>query len=335
MLWPETLAQAAAAQGVEAVPYAAYYPYSDNSPFGSFDVPNADLIYEPVVDEDASIHAASHMHDPYDTIDLAREMGDVLDQMARVALTAALDAAQEDTPLRVTPRPDRRALFVGSHTEAEHMTPAGFVDLGPALAMEGFDVDLIPYGQAVTSADLEGVDLVVVLPVLDYPTAEADLTLYDEAWIEAEIDALESYVAEGGLLVLTNSLHRLKYGTTGLDANEDWSDANALASRFGVTYQEGVLPGSQAQAVGDHPLMQGVSILQFGEGNGVPFGVQEGLRSQVLAQDGSSPVVVLVDHGDAGGDVLILADVAILTAGWSDPVNLPFWQNLADYTRSR
>jgi Zn-dependent M28 family amino/carboxypeptidase len=106
MLWPEAVAQLAAGQGVEAVPYAAYYPYSDNSPFGNFAVPNADLIYEPVVDPDASIHAAGTLHDPYDTIDLAREMGDVLEQMARVALTAALDAAQEDTTLRVTPPPD-------------------------------------------------------------------------------------------------------------------------------------------------------------------------------------------------------------------------------------
>jgi len=293
------------------------------------------LIYEPVVDPDASIHAAGHLHDPYDTIDLAREMGDVLEQMARVALTAVLDTAQEDIPLRVTPRPDRRALFVGSHTEAEHMTPAGFVDLGPTLAMEGLDVDLIPYGQAVTPADLEKADLVVILPVLDYPTAEGDPDLYDEAWTEAEIDALESYVAGGGLLVLTNSLHRLKYGNAGLDANEDWSDANALASRFGVTYQEGALPGSLAQVVGDHPLMEGMDLLEFGDGNGVPFDLEEGVEGQVLAQDGSYPAAVVVDHGDARGQVLVLADVGMLTAGWSTPRNLPFWRNLAGYTRSR
>ena len=34
---------------------------------------------------------------------------------------------------------------------------------------------------------------------------------------QEEVDALESYAANGGLLVLTNSLHRLKYGTQGLD----------------------------------------------------------------------------------------------------------------------
>ena len=36
------------------------------------------------------------------------------------------------------------------------MTPTSFTDLGMALAMEGFDVDLIPYGQPVTRADLAG-----------------------------------------------------------------------------------------------------------------------------------------------------------------------------------
>ena len=93
----------------------------------------------------------------------------------------------------------------------------------------------------------------VVLPVLDLPTPEGEDSLYDEAWTEGEMEALEAYVAGGGLLVLTNSRHRLKYGTQGLDPNEDWSDANALASRFGVTYQEGTLTGHEARVEGDHP----------------------------------------------------------------------------------
>lgn len=63
------------------------------------------------------IHYAGHMHAPYDTVELAREMDDVLEQMARVGLTADLDTDQEDPALRVAPRPDRRVLFVASHTE--------------------------------------------------------------------------------------------------------------------------------------------------------------------------------------------------------------------------
>jgi hypothetical protein len=55
----------------------------------------------------------------------------------------------------------------------------------------------------------------------------------------------------------------------------------------------------------------------------------------VLAWADGAPALALVEVGDAGGQVLILADVGILTAGWSEPHNLPFWRNLAGYARSR
>jgi hypothetical protein len=335
MVWPEALTEIAAERGVETVPYEAYFVYSDNSTFGGFDVPHADLIYEPVVEPDASVHYAGHLHDPYDTVALAREVGDALEEMARVALAAALETPKKHASLRVTPAADRHALFVASHTEATHMTPTGFTELGMALAMEGFDVDLIPYGQAVTPADLEDTDLVVVLPVLDYPTAGGDLDLYDEGWTEEEIDALRAYAVDGGLLVLTNSRYRIKYGTAGLDPNEDWADANALASEFGITYLEGVVKGDQAETEGDHPLVQGLRRLELGPNNGVPFDLSEDVKGQVLASADGGPALVLVQVGEAGGQILALADVALLSAGSTEPQNLPFWQNLARYARSR
>jgi hypothetical protein len=335
LLWPETLAAQAAERGGETVPHDMYFIYSDNSTFGGFDVPHADLIYEPLVHPNTSVHYAGHLHDPYDTVALARDVGDVLEEMARVALSAALDTGVDDGSLRVTPKPDRRALFVASHTEATHMTPAGFTEMGMTLAMEGFDVDLIPYGQAVTPADLEGADLVFALPVLDYPSVEGDPDLYDEAWTREEIEALKAYVEEGGLLVVTNSSQRLKYGTGGMGPNEDWADANALASEFGITYQSGVITGPRARTEGVHPLVEGVRGLELGQDNAVPFDVSPEAEAQVLAQADGAPVLALVDVGDAGGQALILSDVGILTAGWSEPPNLPFWQNLARYARSR
>jgi hypothetical protein len=255
--------------------------------------------------------------------------------MATVALAAALEAPRQETGLRVTPPQESRALFIASHTEPGHMTPAGFTELGMALAMEGFDVDLVPYGQAVTPADLEDTDLVVVLPVLDYPTAEGDLELYDESWTQAEIEALGAYVERGGLLVLTNSRHRLKYGTAGMEANEDWADANALASEFGVAYQDGVIEADQARTEGDHPLVGKVKMLELGPDNGIPYELSDGLSGEVLAWMGAMPVATLLDHGAQGGQVLVLADVAALTSGWGEPHNLPFWQNLARFARDR
>jgi hypothetical protein len=38
--------------------------------------------------------------------------------------------------------------------------------------------------------------------------------------------------------------------------------------------------------------------------------------------------------GDAGGQVLVLADVGLLGASSPEPANLRFWQNLAQYARS-
>jgi hypothetical protein len=334
LTWADYLNQTADRQGVGTYPVNYYGIESDNTAFAGFDVPNANLIYmnHPEMERVGGVHYAGHIHDPYDTVELTREVGDVLEQMARLALAAALETGREDPTLRVAPRPDRRALFVASHTEPVHMSPTTFTDLGMALAWEGFDVDLIPYGQAVTPTDLKDVPLVVVLPVLDYPSPDGDSDLYDEAWNQEEIAALEEYVAEGGLLVLTNSTHRLKYNNILLDPNEDWPDANALAGRFGITYQEGILSGNQAQIEGENPLVEGVADLELVGGNGVPFTLTGG---QVLARADGELAIALVDYGDAGGQVLVLADVGMLSNDEGEPTNLPFWLNLARYAQAR
>jgi hypothetical protein len=333
LTWPEYLGARASERGVETFAVDYFGIESDNSAFTGFDVPSANLIYLnfPEMEATGSIHYAGHIHDPYDTLELAREVSDALTQMAEVALAAALSTGQQQPDLRVAPRPDRRALFVASHTEPVHMSPTTFTDLGMVLAWEGFDVDLVPYGQPVARADLQATDLVVVLPVADYPSPDGDAHAYDTAWSEAELTTLEAYVLDGGFLVLTNSAHRLKYVNSIQDSNEDWSDANDLAVRFGVTFRDGALKGAEAMGVGNHPLLQGLETLRLAEGNGVPFHLAAG---QVLAQAGPEPAVALVEVGDAGGQVLVLADVGLLGASSPEPANLRFWQNLAQYARS-
>jgi hypothetical protein len=332
LTWPDYLVEEADRQGIWIYPSNYYGVESDNSAFTGFDVPNANLIYMnyPEMEPLGGVHHAGHIHGPYDTVELAREMGNALEEMARVALSAALETGRDDPELRVTSPPDRRVLFVASHTESVHMAPTTFTDLGMALSWAGFDVDMVPYGQPVTAADLEDADFVVVLPVLDYPSPDGDLDVYDDAWDQEEIAVLEAYVSEGGLLVLTNSANRLKYSNWAQDPNEDWSDVNALAERFGISYQGGGLSAAMAWGNG-HPLMEGVPSLRLSEGNGVSFSLSEG---QTLAQADGEPIVALVDHESAGGQVLALADVGILGAG-GEPDNLPFWLNLTEYVRSR
>jgi hypothetical protein len=211
------------------------------------------------------------------------------------------------------------------------MSPATFTDLGMVLAWEGFDVDLIPYGQALQSVDLEVADLVVVLPVLDYPSPEGDVTLYDEAWSQPEIAALESYVADGGLLVLTNSAHRLKYHNIPLGVNEDWTDVNDLSRQFGIVYDQRVTEGKRARVEGESPLTEGIEDVELIEGNAISLRLEAG---EVLAQVDGEGVVALVPYGQGGGEVLVLGDVGILGAR-DEPHNLAFWRNLAHYARSR
>jgi hypothetical protein len=304
------------------------WPGSDNYVFGGFDVPHAHLRYH--IDYD--IDAPNREHTPYDTLEIARQVSGGLEDLAIVALSFVLNVEQYAAQdLRVTPEADRRALFVASHTESPFMTPALLIDAGMALSWAGFDVDMVPYGQPVTAADLEDADLVVVLPIYDYASPETDNS-YDEAWTESEIQALVDYVDAGGLLVLTNSASNFRQARI-LDPNEDWADMNDLSGRFGVVYQDGALRSTQILAQ-QHELIS-PRTLRMLEGNGVPFTTENG---SILAQAGSEPAIVLLDYGDAGGQVLVLADAGIFFASWAGgddwrDDNLIFLRDLAQYAR--
>ena len=239
--------------------------------------------------------------------------GSAAGTVTAMALLAALETGRDRPELRVTPEPERRALILASHTEVVHMTPTTLVDLDRALAWEGFDVDVIPYGQAVTPGELADADLVVVLPVIDYPGPGGDLTLYDEAWSEQEIESLLAYVEQGGLLVLANSAHRLQLFGLAFDENEDWEDMNDLSERFGVVFEDGPYLG-QCPDRGTTPPDQKSSEPGLDSDNGIPFTMQAG---ETLAQVNGRPAVGLVEYGEAGGQVLVLADVGIL--GFAGP----------------
>jgi hypothetical protein len=327
--WPEHVSQVAADIGVSTVVLDYHGLVSDNSSYGGYNVPNFNLIYmDPF--EGTEVHYDGHLHDPYDTAELARLEADTLVDMARIAVATVLSMDAGSIDLRVTPDPVARAVFVASHTESVHMAPTHLTELGMALAWEGLDVDVVPYGSEVTGADLDSAAVVVVLPVHDYPSPDGDVTVYDEAWSEPELDVLQTYVEEGGFLVVTNSKHRLKYMNYAYEENEDWPDVNALSSRFGVEYVAGDLPGTVVFAQGSGPLLEDVFLLQMVGGNGVPFTMTTG---EVLAHISGDPTVALIGQG--AGEVLVLADLGILGNDGGDPTNLPFWRNLATYALQR
>jgi len=297
---------------------------SDNSVFAAF-VPQACLAF--------GGPTSGYAHAPYDTWEAAVAQADQIGRVADLALLTALQTGRDLPSLWVTPEPDRRALIVGSHTQVAQISGATLVDLARALAWDGFDVDTVSYGRPVTPADLEGVSLVVALPVIDYP-ARDDPPAGDEAWAAEEIDALVDYVEGGGLLVLTNSTGRLFFGRA-LEPNEDWDGANALAGPFGVTFTGAAWSAVAARREGEHPLTQGSAFLAMIPNNAVPFTMAEGL---VLAVAGGQPAAGLLDYGNNGGEVLVLADVGMLNLATFVPPNmdnLAFLRDLAAYARDR
>ena len=327
--FPGFLKNAVAALDLEILTWDFEGLLSDVTGFVGYDVPNAllDNLNFPEMEEFPAIHYPAHWHDPYDTVVLAREKADMLEDLTRVMVAAVLETGRDQPALRVTPAPTRRAVLVGSHTEPEAMSPYAMTEFGMTMAWAGVDTDLVPYGHRLTASDLEGADLVIVLPVLDYPNEYGDLNVYDEQWRSGEIAVLEDYVDGGGRLVLTNSGYRLWFVNSTWEPNEDWRDVNALSQRFGVSYVDGPIEGDQARAAGQHALMQGVQTLWLADGNVIPF--EPPPSAEVIATVDGRPAVAVFSHGS--GEVLVLADVGLLGDGSIEADNRRFWDNLAEW----
>jgi hypothetical protein len=104
--------------------------------------------------------------------------------------------------------------------------------------------------------------------------------------------------------------------------------------RFGISYEFETLPYRLILVEkGSHPLVEGVSYLEMLQNNGVSLTMSEG---HMLAQEDGKVMAGLVTYGNAGGQVLALADVGMMgNAASTASRNLTFWQNLARYARSR
>lgn len=323
LLWPDYLGGIIQAQNVMLQTENVNQLLSDNSNFNAFNVPNLNLGYfdfQMMSNGRYDVHYLSYLHDPYETVELARQSGQALEGMAKVALAAAVETGWDRPELRPSPTPRGRALFVASHTGPPDIAPTALLELGMALAWEGFDVDLIPFGQALSAGDLENAGLALLLPTLDYPGQDAG------EWDEEEIALLEQYVEDGGFLVLTNSRNNLAMNRLLSDSNEDSKRINLLAEKMGIHFKVGVLNASIVESDSDHPLMSGAQYLKMFENNGVPFDIESG---QVLATAEGRPIIALVDHGQ--GQVLVIGDIGLLVDHGRDAKNLDFMKNIARY----
>ncbi len=311
-------------------------PGSDNLSFQAFAVPNAHVIaWDP-----AATGYYDQIHCPYDDVPLVREELDTLVAMTHVALAAVLATPLDDPQLRPFPVPDRRALVVASHTEAPHMASVALSEFGMTLAWSGFDLDVVPFGHELTAADVVDVDLVVTLPVFDYPLPESGSASGDEAWSAAELDVLASYVDAGGLLVATHSCGMMVFGNSASDGvpSEDGPDDNVLAARFGFRFAVETDPMSSSGSVivGNHPVVDGAAPITLGRLTGAPVEHQ----GETLVEEFEShlPVMAAIPVGDHGGEVLAVGDLGILADDantWPPAPNVKLWQNLANYARGR
>ncbi len=332
---PEFLRDQASGRGIDVQTWDFHYLLSDITGFVPYDVPNAllDNLDLPSVDQIGSAHYTAHWHTPYDTIEHARAEAAQYERLTQVLLSVALDIGALQPNLRVTPTPSARVVFVASHTESVHMAPFLCPDLGTLIAWERLDLDLVPYGRALTAGEIENAAMVVVLPVHDYPNDLADVNVYDEAWTSAEVAVLEDYVDDGGFLVLTNSATRLGPFARAREANEDATDLNHLAREFGIQFTAPVT-GSEATVIGSHELVDGVETLAMVSDNAVGLrGI--GGSGFTLAVTNDDPVMVLVQHGTNGGEVLALGDLGMLISQGGQASNFSFWQNLVGYAASR
>jgi hypothetical protein len=323
----EYLSQKAGVYGIpiDAILDSEFFS-SDDGPFYGF-VPHVRFAF-------GSLEIGERFHTPYDTVEGMQDQGGVMEQIVSMALIATLETPLDAPDLGVTPEPERRALIVATHTEVLHMTPTMLIHLDRALAWEGFDVDVIPYGQSFTTADLADAGLVLALPVIDYPSADADPSVYDEQWDADEIELLVSYVEQGGFLILTNSANRLFLGRIG-DTNEDWEDANALAEPFGISFRGVPFRTIRARVAGTHPLVGNLFDLVMLPDNGLPLTPQGG---ETLAEAQGEVAISLMDYGGAGGQVLALSDLGSLdlyNPRQGDRDNLDFLRNLARYAGGR
>ncbi|MRS02517.1 hypothetical protein EG832_04720 [bacterium] len=192
-----------------------------------------------------------------------------------------------------------------------------------ALAWNGFDVDLIPYGQSVTEEDIKNTELVVLLPTLDYSGEKAEI------WNKTETDLLTKYVEDGGLMLVTNSAYSLASGRRVEEINEEATTINSLLEPMGIEFRNGNLGGDSYRVTNTHSLTANIQLIaSMFESNRVPVKLTNGVE---LVKG----VLGLVDYGQHDGQVIVVSDIGFLKNISEQVQNLELVKNIAAYAADR
>lgn len=300
-----------------------YWPFaSDNGSLSAFNIPNVNIIYESDAMNNAvgGVWVAGHFHDPYDTVELAREVEIPFVNMTKMALTAAL--ATSDQASFVEHAGEKKAVFLANHTESPHMTPAGFPEFSLTLINNGYQISVIPYGKTLKPEDINEADLVIIPPVYDYISGSDQ---YDTGWSPEEAAIINVYAQNGGRVFVVNSSHRLKLYNRIMEENEDWKDLNIITSQWGVQFT-GLGSDTESVSTGGLGIVKGVPVLNITPDTAVSFKIESG---EALAGIKNKAYLAFVEVGK--GEVLILGDMTALGEYEQGPVNPQFVMNLSNW----
>lgn len=295
---------------------------SDNGSLSAFNIPNVNIIYESreMNEVNGGVWVSGHFHDPYDTVELAREEEEVFVNMAELAMTAALISPEQMD--FVSHSGEKKVVFLANHTESPHMTPAGFPKFTQALIDAGYQISILPYGQPLTAEDLTNADMAIVLPVYDYSPENG---AYDSGWSSKEAEILDAYAQDGGRVLIINSGYRLKLYSRMLEENEDWSSLNTLTNQWGVNFK-GRGSENNPLNVEDQGLLEGVSTINITPLNTVSFSIESG---KALAGTPADTYVAQVEVGN--GEIVILGDLSILGEDDMGLINPVLVENLTEW----
>jgi hypothetical protein len=304
--------------GMGVMPYS-----SDNGSLTAFDIPNVNLILESeeMSTTYAGVWYAGHLHDPYDTTALMKDVKGSFVDLTKLALSAALIPQEAENLLERTD--SKKVLFLANHTQAPQMGPAGLPGFSLALIKAGYKVNVLPYGSVLTEETLSNSNTLVVLPTYDYSIADGNP---EEEWLPAEAVLINEYLEGGGTVVVVNSGYRTKFYNRLYDMNEDWSGLNSLTEQWGVTFT-GLGGASARQATsGNSSLINSMGFLNLDPNNSVSFSMSEG---SVLVGEKEKAFLGVIQVGK--GELIVISDLMALGEALEGTINPQLVENIANF----
>ena len=313
-------------QKMEIPLFVTYAPFaSDNGTLSAFRVPNINLINESsdMNEHPGGIWAAGHIHDPYDTLALVKDMEEMYLDMARLGIAAAF--MPYDRVNFITRQNLKEVVFLANHTEDPHLTPTGFVGLSQILMESGYRISVIPFSAELKNEAVDQAEMVVVLPAYDFSVSDPPWIGDDAAWTQEEAKIIDQYVQNGGKVLVVNCGSRLKFANRVMEPNEDWNELNTLTEQWSVTFT-GISGEDLRLSPKDSELLDGVNTIDVSSLTTVDFSVSQG---SILIGTQDRAYLAEIEVGE--GKVLILADMTLLGDRETGLGYYRFLVNLADW----